>query len=550
MDYQKLAELIYPDLEHDCDYYEQLYPARNLPEGAEVLRTAPSPTGFIHLGNLYGALADERIAHQSNGVFFLRIEDTDFKRRVEGAVETIISVFDYFKIKFDEGAEVLPEGKYGPYYQRQRAEIYQSFAKRLIAEGKAYPCFSTEEQLNEIREKQSELNCCTGYYGEWAICRNWSYEEVRQHLDKGESFVIRMRSNGNPEIKHSFHDEIKGDIVVTENNMDAVLIKTDGIPTYHFAHAIDDHLMRTTIVLRGEEWLGTLNIHLELFDMLGFKRPKYAHTTVLMKIDEKGTKRKLSKRLDPELSLDYYRRLGYHPYAMKIYLLTILNWNFEEWFLKNPGKDIEEFPFSLANMGQSGTLFDLDKLNNICKTYLSGFSLEEMKDYLREFVRTYHSDQYDIYFANEEYLDKILTLGMGLNLKKRRKDYVNASQILETISYYFDELRPERESYRFSREECKDVLREFIKTYSFSDDNSLWFEKVKAVAARCGFAAEMSEYKAEPESYKGNVSDVAEIIRIAATGRKNTPDLWSIMQILGAAAVEKRIVEAIEESDL
>ncbi|MBR0473815.1 MAG: glutamate--tRNA ligase, partial [Erysipelotrichaceae bacterium] len=438
MDYQKLADLIYPNLEHDTQYYEDMFPERDLPKGAQVLRTAPSPTGFIHLGNLYGALADERVAHQSNGVFYLRIEDTDLKRKVEGAVETIISVFDYFKIRFDEGAEVEPMGKYGPYYQRQRAEIYQTFAKKLISEGKAYPCFCTEEELNEIREKQTAMNVGTGYYGEWAIWRNATYEQVEERIKNGEPFVIRMRAMGNPEIKHTVHDEIKGDVVVTENNMDAVLIKNDGIPTYHFAHVIDDHLMHTTIVLRGEEWLGTWNIHLELFDMLGFKLPKYAHTTVLMKIDETGTKRKLSKRKDPELSLDYYRQLGYHPYAIKIYLLTILNWNFEEWYLKNPDADIETFKFSLDKMGQSGTLFDLEKLNNICKTYLSKFSLEEMKDYLREFVKTYHKDDYDVYFGNEEKLDKILTLGMGLNLKKRRKDYINASQILESIALYYD----------------------------------------------------------------------------------------------------------------
>lgn len=547
MDYQKLADLLYPNLEHDTQYYEDMFPERDLPKGAEVLRTAPSPTGFIHLGNLYGALADERVAHQSNGVFYLRIEDTDLKRKVDGAVETIISVFDYFKIRFDEGAEVEPMGKYGPYYQRQRAEIYQTFAKKLISEGKAYPCFCTEEELNEIREKQTALNVGTGYYGEWAVWRNATYEQVEERVKKGDPFVIRMRAMGNPEIKHTVHDEIKGDVVVTENNMDAVLIKNDGIPTYHFAHAIDDHLMHTTIVLRGEEWLGTWNIHLELFDMLGFKLPKYAHTTVLMKIDETGTKRKLSKRKDPELSLDYYRQLGYHPYAIKIYLLTILNWNFEEWYLKHPDADIETFKFSLDKMGQSGTLFDLEKLNNICKTYLSKFSLEEMKDYLRDFVKTYHKDDYDVYFGNEEKLDKILTLGMGLNLKKRRKDYINASQILESIALYYDEFKTQKDEYRFDKELVKNVLADFFSTYSFTDDNNTWFEKVKAVGEKYGFTGDMKAYKADPEAFKGNVSDIAEIIRIAVTGQKNTPDLWTIMQILGEDTSLRRINEALKE---
>ena len=547
MDYQKLADLIYPNLEHDTQYYEDMFPERDLPKGAEVLRTAPSPTGFIHLGNLYGALADERVAHQSNGVFYLRIEDTDLKRKVEGAVETIISVFDYFKIRFDEGAEVEPMGKYGPYYQRQRAEIYQTFAKKLISEGKAYPCFCTEEELNEIREKQTAMNVGTGYYREWAIWRNATYEQVEERIKNGEPFVIRMRAMGNPEIKHTVHDEIKGDVVVTENNMDAVLIKNDGIPTYHFAHAIDDHLMHTTIVLRGEEWLGTWNIHLELFDMLGFKLPKYAHTTVLMKIDETGTKRKLSKRKDPELSLDYYRQLGYHPYAIKIYLLTILNWNFEEWYLKNPDADIETFKFSLDKMGQSGTLFDLEKLNNICKTYLSKFSLEEMKDYLREFVKTYHKDDYDVYFGNEEKLDKILTLGMGLNLKKRRKDYINASQILESIALYYDEFKSQKDEYRFDNELVKNVLADFFSSYKYTDDNNTWFEKVKTIGEKYGFTGDMKAYRANPEQFKGSVSDIAEIIRIAVTGQKNTPDLWTIMQILGEDTSLRRINDALKE---
>ena len=544
MDYQKLADLLFPNIKHDVDYYEQLYPQRDLKEGAEVLRIAPSPTGFIHLGNLYGALADERVAHQSGGVFYLRIEDTDLKRKVDGAVETILSCFDYFDIKFDEGAEVESNSVYGPFYQRQRAEVYQTYAKKLISEGKAYPCFCSEEELNEIREKQTSLNEGTGYYGKWAVWRDASMEKVEEQLRQNKPFVIRMKSMGKPENKHTFHDEIKGDIVVVENNMDAVIIKTDGIPTYHFAHAIDDHLMHTTIVLRGEEWLGTLNIHLELFDMLGFPLPKYAHTTVLMKIDETGTKRKLSKRKDPELSLDYYRSLGYHPYAVKIYLMTILNWNFEEWYLKNPEANIEEFKFSLDKMGQSGTLFDLDKLNNICKTYLSSFSLDEMKDYLKGFVKEYHSDKYDIYFKDEEYMDQILTLGMGLNLKKRRKDYVNASQILETIEYYFDELYQKEDEYRFENAVVRSILEDFMSSYDYSDDNNTWFEKVKSIADKYGFATDMKAYKENPEAFPGSISDVAETIRVAITGHRNSPDLWSIMQIMG----EKKSIGRIENS--
>ena len=547
MDYEKIAELLYPNLQHDTEYYMNLYPARDLPEKAEVLRMAPSPTGFIHLGNLYGALADERVAHQSNGVFFLRIEDTDNKRKVEGAVETIISCFDYFQIYFDEGAE-HPNGKYGPYYQRQRAEIYQTFAKKLVAEGKAYPCFCSEDELNEIREQQNANKEATGYYGKWAKCRNLSYQQVKEHIDNGDPFVIRMRSMGDPTKAHTFHDEIKGDITVHENDQDVVLLKTDGIPTYHFAHAIDDTLMHTTTVLRGEEWLGTLPVHLELFDMLGFKLPKFAHTTVLMKIDEKtGQKRKLSKRKDPELSLDFYRQLGYHPYAVKIYLLTLLNWNFEQWYLGHPDEDINNFKFSLDKMGSSGALFDLDKLNNISKTYLSKFSLEQMKDYLKQFVKTYRADDYDTYFADEQFMDKILSLGMGMNLKKRRKDYIYASQILDTISLYFSKFYKLVDEFRYDNQTVKNILNSFVKTYDYNDDNSTWFEKVKQVAADNGFAAEMNAYKENPEAYPGSVADVSEVIRIAVTGHKNSPDLWSIMQILGNEESLRRIEQTLKE---
>ena len=542
MDYQKLAELLYPNLKHDTNYYEELYKARDLDPKAEVLRMAPSPTGFVHLGNLYGALADERIAHQSGGVFYLRIEDTDAKRKVDGAVETVISCFDYFELHFDEGAE-HEKGEYGPYYQSQRAEIYQTYAKKLISQGKAYPCFCSEDELNKKREEQTAIKANPGYWGKWATCRNLTYEEVEKHINNGDEFVIRLRSQGDLEKKHTFHDEIKGDITVCENDQDVVLLKNDGIPTYHFAHAIDDHLMHTTTVLRGEEWLSSLPIHLELFDALGFKLPKFAHTTVLMKIDETGSKRKLSKRKDPELSLDYYRQLGYHPYAVKLYLMTLLNWNFEQWFLGHPDTNLEEFKFSLDKMGQSGALFDLEKLNNISKTYLSKFSLDEMKDYLKKYVKTYRQDSYDMYFSNEEFIDKVLSLGMGMNLKKRRKDYIYASQILDSIDLYFNHKLVDE--YTFDKEIVNKVLNDFLESYSFEDDNNTWFEKLKVIASNNGFASEMNDYKENPQNYKGAISDIAEIVRIAVTGHKNSPDLWTIMQILGKEESIKRIKNTI-----
>ena len=374
MDYNKLADLLFPDVVNTPEFYEEKFPYRKLPNKAEVTRMAPSPTGFIHLGNLYSALADERIAHKNGGVFYLRIEDTDEKRKVDGAVELIIDTLKYFDIEFDEGAgfEENPEkNAYGPYFQRQRVDIYHAYAKSLVQRGLAYPCFCTEEELDAVRAKQEEEKVLTGYYGEYAVCRDLSMEEIEANLAAGKSYVLRLRSQGDPEKEITFVDEIKGEIKLPENIHDIVLLKRDGIPTYHFAHAIDDHLMRTTVVVRGGEWLASAPIHYELFHVLGFKMPKYAHTAHLMKFDEEtGGKRKLSKRKDPELSLDYYRQDGYHPYCMKVYLLTLLNSNFEEWHEKFPDKDINEFPFSIDKMNQSGALFDKDKLHNICKNEL------------------------------------------------------------------------------------------------------------------------------------------------------------------------------------
>lgn len=542
-DNQRLAELLFGPLAHDTGYYEELYATRQLAKGAQVMRIAPSPTGFIHLGNLYGAMADERIAHQSGGVFFLRIEDTDQKRKVDGAVEAVLTAFDYFGLSFDEGAE-QNKGAYGPYYQSRRADIYHAYAKKLVSQGLAYPCFCSEEDLQEIRQQQTAAKQTTGYYGSWARCRDLTYQQVKEHIDRHDPYVIRMRSNGDVTKQHIFHDEIKGDITVTENDQDAVLLKTDGLPTYHFAHCIDDHLMHTTIVLRGEEWLGTLNIHLQLTAMLGFPPFKYAHTTVLMKMDG-DIKRKLSKRKDPELALDYYRHLGYHPEAVKIYLLTLLNWNFEEWYLKNPAADIDTFKFTLEKMGQSGALFDLEKLNSISRTYLARFDLAAMKDYLQKYVREFEKESMDIYFSDSGYLDRILSLGMGLELKKRRKDFIYARQILDSISYYFDPVYKPAYEFKFDKELTRSIIQGFAQNYDYEDDNALWFSKVKQLTAALGLADEMSEYKAHPDKYRGSVSDVAETIRVAMTGRRNTPDLWSIMQIMGPDRIKARLQQVL-----
>ena len=543
MDLIKLADALIPDSDiKSLEYYEEKYPLRNLPEGAQVTRLAPSPTGFMHIGNLYVALANERIAHQSGGVFYLRIEDTDEKRKVEGAVEVIHKSLKYFGVNFDEGADLC--GEYGPYYQRQRAEIYHAYAKELIKKGLAYPCFCTEEDLEKTREYQTENKLLPGYYGEFARCRNLTEEEIYENLKAGKPYVIRLKSQGNVEEKHTFRDQVKGDITVTENNQDVVILKSDGIPTYHFAHAIDDHFMRTTLVIRGEEWLSSLPIHIELFKVLGFKLPKYGHNCSIQKQDGE-TRRKLSKRKDPEASLTFYREQGYHPTAVRTYMMTLLNSNFEEWLLKNPDKALEEFKYSIGKMGKSGALFDIVKLNDISKSFMSTLEAEEAYDFLKSWAEEFGTDEQKGYFADKEYMLKVLTLCMGIGGKKRRKDFVCAKQAVEMIAYFFDSTFAPVYEYRFEAGVVKGILEGFKASYSYADDMQAWFEKVKAVASESGFATDMKAYKADPTAYPGNVSDVAEMLRIATTGLANTPDLWTIMQILGAEKTVERLNKAI-----
>ena len=547
MDWNKLAEILVPDADaKPLEYYEELYPERGLEKGAQVTRLAPSPTGFIHLGNLFVAIANERIAHQSGGLMYLRIEDTDLKRKVDGAVDAVKNALRYFDIRFDEGAEIEgAENKYGPYYQRERASLYHAYAKDLIRRGLAYPCFCTEESLTALREKQTEEKKITGYYGEYAVCRNLTEEEIYKNLAEKKPYVIRLRSQGNAENKIAFRDEIKGEITVTENDQDVVILKSDGIPTYHFAHAIDDHFMRTTLVIRGEEWLASLPIHIELFDVLGFRRPKYGHNCSLQKIDG-DTRRKLSKRKDPELSLEFYRQEGYYSRAVKVYMLTLLNSNFEEWYLKNPDSPLEDFKFTIGKMGKSGTLFDLDKLNDISKNELARLSAEEMYDFLSDWANEFGSDIQKEYFADREYMLKVLTLCMGIGGKKRRKDFTTAKQAVESIGYFFDKTFENKGEYRFDDEVVKKILGDFKVVYDYADDCSAWFDKVKTVASNNGFATDMKAYKADPTAYPGNVSDVAEMLRIATTGLANTPDLWTIMQILGKERTLSRLETAIK----
>lgn len=550
MDYNKLADLLFPEVVNTPEYYEEKFPYRKLPAKAQVTRMAPSPTGFIHLGNLYSALADERTAHRNGGVFYLRIEDTDEKRKVDGAVDTIINVLRYFNIEFDEGAGYSDTddcNKYGPYFQRQRVEIYHAYAKSLVKRGLAYPCFCTEEELNDVRAKQEENKALTGYYGEYAVCRTLTLEQIEEKLNSGMTYVLRLRSQGSPDKEITFVDSIKGEIKLPENIHDIVLLKRDGIPTYHFAHAIDDHLMRTTMVIRGGEWLASAPIHYELFNVLGFKMPEYAHTAHLMKFDEEtGGKRKLSKRKDPELSLDYYRKDGYHPYCMKVYLMTLLNSNFEEWHEKFPDKDINEFPFSVDKMSQSGALFDKDKLHNICKNELSKLSENEVYDFLYDWAVENEPENAQIWFKDKEKMLEILKLYMGVGMKRRRKDLMYAKQVFEMISYFFDiEGETNKDKFKLDSAMIKDILNEYLSVYNNDDDNSLWFDKLKGIADKFGFASDMKAYKANPENFKGSVSDIAEVVRIAVTGRANTPDLWTIVHIMGEDMMRDRIAQTL-----
>lgn len=551
MDYNKLADLLFPHITKDPADYETIYPERKLPAGAKVTRLGPSPTGFIHLGNLYGAFVDERLAHQSDGIFYLRIEDTDDKRQVEGAVEAIISSLEFFGVTFDEGASMEGDkGDYGPYSQSQRAEIYQTYVKQLVRHGQAYPCFCTEEELTAIREEQESLKENPGYYGKWAKHRDLPFEEIESRIQAGLSFVIRLRSKGThdcaeEEIKTiSVEDGIRGTLTMPENDQDVVLLKANGIPTYHFAHVVDDHLMRTTHVVRGAEWLPSLPIHVELFHVLGWPLPIYCHTAQLMKMED-GNKRKLSKRKDPELSLDYYRSEGYHPKAVREYLLTILNSNYEEWRMENPDALQEAFAFTVEKMSNSGTLFDLDKLNDISKDVLVKLPAGELCEFLTAWAKGYRQSLVGLFEGREEYLMKILDLGREGD--KPRKDFVFAKQMFEFISYFYDDYFKIEDAYpeNVSNEDAKIILSSYLEGYDHSDDQSLWFDKIREIATANGYAAKPKDYKKNPELYKGHVGDVSTVIRIALMGRAMSPDLWEIQQILGEEKTRERIKKSI-----
>ena len=541
MDTNRLAELLYPNIKTLPADIEARYPARNLPEGAKVTRFAPSPTGFLHIGNLYGAFTDERLAHTSGGVFYLRIEDTDAKRTVPNGIQIIIETLAKLGVNFDEGAVIGGDkGEYGPYRQSERAEIYQTFAKQLIREGKAYPCFCTEEELTAIREKQEAEKLNPGYYGEFAIWRDAPIERIEEKLGEGVPFVLRFRSEGDLNNKHKFRDEIKGEIDVTENDIDHVILKSDGIPTYHFAHAVDDHLMGTTHVIRDESWLSTLPFHIQLFKALGFKMPKYCHTAQVLKLDN-GNKRKISKRKDPEAALTYYHSQGYPVAAVREYLMTLLNSNFEEWRLANPEADIEEFKFTTKKMSVSGSLFDLDKLNDVSKNVISRLTAEEVYDFTLAWAKENDEEFAKILDSDKDYAVSILSIGRGG--KKPRKDIALWSEVKNYMSFFYDELfvRTEAIPESFYGDDIAAVLNDFCNSYDENTDQSEWFNNIKAIAEKNGFCPDMKQYKASPESYKGSVADVSMFLRVAVTGRMNSPDLYEVMKILGRERVLSRV---------
>ena len=540
-----LADLLLPHIDKEPEYYENLYPNRNLPEGARVVRVAPSPTGYLHLGTLFASLVNRITATSSGGVFFTRIEDTDKKREIEGGIENIIDGLNRFGIEIDEGffSGTEQKGDYGPYQQSQRAEIYQTYVKKLIKEGLAYPCFCTAEELEEVRKIQENKKIRTGYHGEWAKHRNITFEEAKALVDEGKPFVIRLKSPGSEENKVIFDDAIKGKIEMPENDEDFVLLKSDGIPTYHFAHAIDDHLMHTTHVIRGDEWVPSIPKHVQLFNVLGFELPKYCHHAAVTKKDEEtGTIRKLSKRKDPEAAVSYYDNVGIPIPAVKLYLATILNSNFEEWYLNNSDKSIEDFEFTFEKMAIGGTAFDIEKLNNISKTYFSRKSGVEVYNETLAWAKTHDEDYAKVLEDNKD--EMIAFLSIEKDGPRPRKDISKYSEVKEEFSYAIDEFF-EKENYAkldTDKEYDVDLVLDYVNNYLELDcTNEEWFNKVKEFALENGYAASPKDYKKDPESFKGHVGDICEAIRVMVTGRRQSPDLFSIMKILGKDRILKRV---------
>ena len=541
-----LADLLLPNITKEPEYYESRYPARNLPEGARVTRIAPSPTGYLHLGTLFAALVNRITATSSGGVFYTRIEDTDKKREIEGGIEDIIDGLNRFGIQIDEGffSGTNQKGEYGPYKQSERAEIYQTYVKKLIKEGLAYPCFCTAQELEEVRNIQESRKIRTGYHGEWAKHRNITYAEAKKLIDQGKPFVIRLKSPGNEQNKIIFEDAVKGKIEMPENDEDFVLLKSDGIPTYHFAHAVDDHLMHTTHVLRGDEWISSVPKHIQLFKILGFKPPKYGHISPIMKLDG-GAKRKISKRKDPEAAVHFFAEQGYMSECVIEYLMTIAASDFEDWRRANPDKSYKDFKFNLKKMSVSGALFDPLKLIDVSKNRVCRLSSTQMYSLVTDWAKEFDKEFYEILTRNPDYTKAVFAIDR--DVPKPRKDIAKWNEVKDYFSYMFDELYspdftlPEN----ISKEDAVAFLGEYKSVYSDTDDKQTWFNKIKEIAPKLQFASETKEYKANPEKYKGHAGDLSTVLRIAITGRRNTPDLCSIMQILGKNKCIERIENAV-----
>jgi len=549
MTHKDLANLIFPNITKTVDDYEKMYPERNLPEGAMVTRFAPSPTGFVHMGSLLASFISRKAAKDTNGVFYLRIEDTDQKREVENGIEGIVSDLNNFQINIDEGALSRSEsiGKYGPYIQSERKEIYQAFIKHLLELGLAYPCFCTEEQLDETREMQEATKARIGYYGRYAVCRNIKLEDAYNRIKNGDKYIIRLKSPGDFEKKVVVQDLVKGKIEFPENDLDIVIMKSDGLPTYHFAHLVDDHLMRTTHITRGDEWVSSLPIHIQLFKVFGFNPPKYAHLSPIMK-QEGDTKRKLSKRKDPEAAMSYYAELGIPTEAVHLYLMTIANTNFEQWYDQNKDKSIDDFKFDFKKISSSGALFDLEKLINISRNYISYLKAEDVYDRVLAWAKVYDNEFYELLNKYKEFTIGLFSIERYQ--KKPRKDFESWSTVKNNIWYMYDELFNEV-TYDFQKitdkEEIKNILELYLnKYYNALDDKDTWFNKIKELCDELGYASNMKDYKENPDKYKGNIADVSTIIRVALTSSSMTPDLYELMILFGTARIKERINKFIE----
>lgn len=549
---KEYADFLLPGIDKTIEDYEKMYPKRDLKDGAIVTRYAPSPTGFVHMGALFASFVSRKMAKQTDGVFYLRIEDTDKKREVENGVESIIRDLTNFGITIDEGviSETEEKGNYGPYVQSKRKEIYQAFAKYLIENDLAYPCFRSEEELEEIRKEQEAVKDRIGYYGKYAKDRYLTREEVIEKIKNNEKYIIRFKSPGDFNKKFVFEDLVKGKMELPENDLDVIIIKSDGLPTYHFAHVVDDYLMRTTHIIRGDEWLSSLPIHIQLFEAFGFKAPKYAHIAPLLK-EENGSRRKLSKRKDPEAAVDYYAKMGIPPQAVMLYLCTVANSNFEEWYEQNPTASLDDFKLDFKKISSSGSLFDYDKLVNISKNYISRLTKEEVYDMALDYASKYDKVMYELLSKYVEYSKDIFNIER--EQKKPRKDIAMMSQVREQIWYMFDELYYNTDKqYEFQLindiEEIKKIIASYIdKYYDDNDDKEAWFNKIKDLSDELGYAREVKLYKQNPEAYKGHVGDVSTVLRVALTSKSATPDLYEIMKLFTAKRIKERYNDFISK---